>query len=55
LKPEDILAYLGNYPCFCTSQFHHFIMSFMRIAAIAGVVAFASAHGTVTGIVADGV
>jgi hypothetical protein len=33
-------------------------MSFPRIATIAGVVAFASkvaAHGTVTGIVADGV
>jgi len=47
LKPEDILAYLGNYSCF-----------FPRIATIAGVVAFASkvaAHGTVTGIVADGV
>jgi hypothetical protein len=36
------------------------IMSFTRIAAIAGVVAFltaskVTAHGTVTGIVADGV
>jgi hypothetical protein len=33
-------------------------MSFPRIAAIVGIVAFASkaaAHGTVTGIVADGV
>ncbi|CZR66751.1 related to endoglucanase IV precursor [Phialocephala subalpina] len=30
-------------------------MSFSKIAALSGLVAFASAHGTVTGIVADGI
>jgi hypothetical protein len=59
LKPEDIPASLGNYSCFALPDFTS-IMSFTRIAAIAGAVAFltaskVTAHGTVTGIVADGV
>jgi hypothetical protein len=57
LKPEDILAICGIIIVFALLDFTS-TMSFLRIAAIVGIVAFASkaaAHGTVNGIVADGV
>jgi hypothetical protein len=60
LKPANILTTLEVVIITLAAGFRtlHFTMSFSKISALAGAVALVSqvsAHGTVTGIVADGI